>query len=206
MRTIWLAFFFSSTLAFTDCSRGHAENGVGQRADLNAYTHCEFSDGLQVVEVNPLARGVTARTVDTASGPKLIKMLSGFRIMFAYPNTDFFANVKAERLPSSEYPRLKQALIENFDYILASASSNRRNESIGPTMNGLEVYGLDRDRLEGGVIGLYLLFNDEKHVATTIYLLNQESSRRKFQTVDQYRSVRDRFLLTYGACIQKASK
>jgi hypothetical protein len=56
---------------------------------------CAFSDGLQVVRVDPLARGVSSRTVDTAQGPKQVNMLAGLRIMFAYPGSDFFATSRS---------------------------------------------------------------------------------------------------------------
>jgi len=56
--------------------------------------------------------------------------------------------------------------------------------------------------LEGGVLGLYLAFDDKTHIATTIYLLNQEAYARKFQTIEQYQQLRDTFLKTYLACIR----
>jgi hypothetical protein len=78
----------------TACVRPQFQSGALQDEDLKPYTHCAFSDGLEIVEETPLASGVTARTVDTVSGPKLVRILSGVRVMFAYPRTDFFANVK----------------------------------------------------------------------------------------------------------------
>jgi len=120
-------------------------------------------------------------------------MIAGLRIMFAYPGYDFFANVKAERLPPAEYPRLKQILIENFNYVSGSTPSAKPNDSIASILGGLDARGTDRERLEGGVIGFYVLFDDKRYIATTIYLLNQESSRRNFQTPEEYRKLRDRF-------------
>jgi hypothetical protein len=38
---------------------------------------------------------------------------------------------------------------------------------------------------------------------TTIYLLNQEPEQRKFQTMEEYRSLRDKFLVSYASCIRK---
>ena len=63
---------------------------------LAAYSTCSFSDGLQIVQIDPLAPGITSREVETDSGSRQIDMLAGTRIMFAYPNSDFYANVKAE--------------------------------------------------------------------------------------------------------------
>lgn len=127
-------------------------------------------------------------------------MKAGVRVMFAYPNTDFYANVKAELLPSTNYAQLKQFLLDNFQYI---AHDNIVNSSLAAPLNGLEAHGLDRDKLEGGVLGIYLLFDNSAHVVTTIYFLNQEPQNRKFQTIEEYRQLRDRFLASYSGCIRK---
>jgi hypothetical protein len=166
---------------------------------LAAYSNCHFSDGLQIVETSPLDRGVTSREVDTDSGPRQIDLVAGIRVMFAYPNTDFYANVKAEQLPADNYPQLKQALLDNFQHL---AHGNTVNAAQASPFNGMEVHGLDRDKLEGGVLGVYLFFDNREHVVTTIYLLNQEPLSRKFQSLDEYRSRRDRFISAYSSCIQ----
>jgi hypothetical protein len=169
--------------------------------NFDAYKTCKFVDGLEVVEVSPLTQGITARTVDTSKGKRQIDLLAGNRIMFAYPNTDFYANLKVERLPAQNYSELKHTLIDNFDYLLASGD-NERNYSLEPLMNGFDIRGLDRGKIEGGVVGVYLLFDDATHDVMTIYFLNQEPNARKFQTLEDYRRLRDQFLTTYTSCIR----
>jgi hypothetical protein len=51
------------------------------------------------------------------------------------------------------------------------------------------------------VLGLYLLLDDASRMVTTIYFLNQEPKDRSFQTIEEYRAMRDRFLATYTACV-----
>lgn len=196
-------FTFISLAGFvlTDCSSSWAQRERIQNEELRAYTHCTFADGLEIVALDDLAPGVTARTVETSSGNIPVPMLAGVRVMFAYPNTDFFANVKAERLPSSQYSELKQILIENFDYLRASSPSFRINDAVGSLSRLLQVRGMDRDKLEGGTLGFYLIFDDKKQVVVTIYLLNQKPEQRKFQSLDEYRRMRDQFLSGYAACI-----
>ncbi len=133
-----------------------AQSDPGSSA-LIPYASCQFSDGLQIVETDPLAPGITSRDVDTDSGPRRIDMKAGVRVMFAYPDTDFYANVKAELLPSTNYAQLKQFLLDNFQYI---AHGNIVNSSLTKPLNGFEAHGLDREKLEGGVLGVYLLFDD----------------------------------------------
>jgi hypothetical protein len=156
---------------------------------------------LTVVETSPLAPGIHERTVQTLKGSRQIGMVEGHRVMFAYPDKDFYANVKVEILPEKNYGETKQSLIDNFDYILASGDGNTRNYALKPTMSGLDVRGLDRDKVEGGVLGVYLLLDDSLRMVTTIYFLNQEPKDRSFQTIDEYRVQRDRFLTTYTTCV-----
>ncbi len=167
MRDLAFVLLCSMSFYLTGCVRPQFQSEALQDGDLKPYTHCAFSDGLEIVEKTPLASGVTVRTVDTVRGPKLVRMLSGVRVMFAYPRTDFFANVKAEQLPPREYPELKQVLIDNFEYVLSSSPSNERNRVTLPGLP-LNERGLDRNKLEGGVLGFYLFFDDRKHVVTSI--------------------------------------
>jgi len=119
--------------------------------------------------------------------------------MFAYPDTDFFANVKAETIPAAPYAKEKPYLLDNFQHM---AHGNTVNTALQSPLNGFEVHGLDRDKLEGGVLGVYLLFDDARHTVTTIYLLNQQPEARKFKTIEEYRTLRNQFLASYTQCIQ----
>jgi len=65
----------------------------------------------------------------------------------------------------------------------------------------LEVHGFDHTELKGGTLGIYLLFDNRHHIATSVYLLNQQPLTRRFQTIEQYRNLRTRFLATYTGCI-----
>ncbi|HTW49001.1 MAG TPA: hypothetical protein VMD92_13705 [Acidobacteriaceae bacterium] len=178
-------------------------NPSGGTDPLQAYTSCYFPDGLQIVSVDPLDAGVTSRSVDTADGPQQIDLVAGERVMLAYPFTDFFANVKAEELPADRYPALKAALLANLNYLETQPGGPEDVQSLPANLHGFEVHGNNREKLEGSVLGMYLLFDDQNHVATTIYFLNQESWRRKFQTMDEYARLRDHFLTTYTGCVRE---
>jgi hypothetical protein len=135
----------------------------GTRSDSSAfdrYTGCRFSDGLSVVETSPLAPGIHERTVPTSKGPKQVGMVEGRRVMLAHPGKDYYANVKVEILPERDYAETRQTLVDNFDYMLATSKDSTRNYELKPKLNGLDVRGLDRDKLEGGVLGIYVLLND----------------------------------------------
>jgi hypothetical protein len=171
-------------------------------AALRDYESCNFDDGLQIVKIDSLPPGVQQRTIDTAGGPKIIHMLAGRRIMFAYGvGGDFFANVKPELLPEATWATEKQSLLDEIAAMIASDHETQPNSSLPPSMHDLEVHGFDRTALKGGTLGFYLLFDNTRHIATSIYLLNQQPLTRRFQTIEQYRDLRTRFLATYTGCI-----
>ncbi|HEY3989994.1 MAG TPA: hypothetical protein VGM02_11900 [Acidobacteriaceae bacterium] len=171
-------------------------------AALHDYESCTFDDGLQIVKIDSLPAGVQQRTIDTTQGPKTLQMLAGRRIMFAYGvGGDFFANVKPEVLPSDTWAIEKQNLLDEIQAMLHSDFATMPNADLPQTMHGLEVHGMDRNELKGGTLGFYLLFDDARHIATSVYLLNQEPLTRRFQTIEQYRELRTRFLATYTGCV-----
>jgi hypothetical protein len=169
---------------------------------LHNYESCSFDDGLQVAKIDTLPPGVQQRTINTTQGPKVIHMLAGLRIMFAYGvGGDFFANVKPEILPTDTWVAEKQNLLDELAAMVAAEHDTMPNRSLPETMHGLELHGLDRTELKGGTLGFYLLFDNARHIATSVYLLNQEPLTRRFQTIEQYRDLRTRFLATYTDCI-----
>ena len=173
---------------------------------LQPYTQCAPTDGPRVVEVTRLPAENHTRTVRTLTGPKQVEMLDGVRVMFAYPNTDFFANVKAELLPPAKYADEKKDLGSEFDNILASGGdTTTRNYTLKPTINGYEATGLDRTTLDGGTLGIYMLFDNSRHVVTTVYFLNADPTRRRFANLDEYHKLRDDFLARYTACVRSSA-
>jgi hypothetical protein len=167
---------------------------------LARYAACRLPDGPDVVETAPLSPGVHRRPIQTRNGEQMIDMEEGKRVMFAYPDEDFYANLKAERLPAATYAAEKQLLIQDFDHTLASGDGETRNDGMKPTLNGFEIYGLDRDKREGGVLGIYLFFDETRHDVVTIYFLNQEPPVR-FKTMEEYARLRDAFLQSYTKCL-----
>jgi hypothetical protein len=170
---------------------------------LAPYTSCVFPDGLRVVGLDPLGTGVQSRSVQTATGMHVIDLEAGERVMFAYPMTDFYANVKAELLPADQYAALKQTLLANLHFLESEKGGPSPAEALPAGLHGFEVHGNDRAKLEGGVLGMYLMFDDQARVATTIYFLNQHAWERRFQTMEEYGRLRDRFLRTYTGCVRQ---
>ena len=175
-------------------------------AVLKPYTQCAPAGGPAVVETTRLPSENHVRTARTLTGAKPIEMVDGVRVAFAYPGTDAYANVKVEQLPAAKYEQEKKDLGSEFDNILASGGdTTTRNYSLKPTINGYEATGLDRTKLDGSTLGIYMLFDNSRHVVTTVYFQNAEAGRRKFATMEEYRALRDDFLAKYTACVRSSA-
>jgi hypothetical protein len=171
-------------------------------AALHDYESCSFDDGLEIVKVDSLPPGLQERTITTLEGPKVVHILDGRRILFAYGlSGNPFANVKPELLPSDTWTTQKSNLLDEIQAMQRADFTMRPNTTLPETMHGVEVHGFDRTDLNGGTLGFYLLFDNARHVATSIYLLNQQPLTRRFQTIEEYRNLRTRFLAAYTGCV-----
>ncbi|MFS8084501.1 MAG: hypothetical protein ACMG6H_02650 [Acidobacteriota bacterium] len=181
----------------------HAASQTTSRDDsLKPYTTCEFEDSLKVVQVDRLPKGVTSRTETTRSGEKRISLADGYRVMVAYPKTDFFANIKAEKSNPDEYTKDKDTVIEGLKWAIANSKEMEAQEPIKVSYNGFEGYALNRKSLVGNTLGITALFSDADHQIITIYFLNQNPKKRKFQTIDEWRTLKESFLKRYTSCVK----
>lgn len=173
-------------------------------AALMPYTTCQIPGGPDLVQTTPLPQAPMTRPAQTLTGPRQIKIMDGLLAAFSYPNSAPFANVKIEQLPASTYASEKANLISEFDAINAKGEDTQRNYALKPTLNGFEISGFDRTALDGNVLGIYLLFDNPHHVATTAYFLNAPAAQRKFANVQEYSNLREGFLNAYTLCVRKA--
>jgi hypothetical protein len=186
-----------------------AQKSSSKSEPLKLYVSCKFEDDLQVNEIAHRSKSAESfRTVETVEGTKKVSVIDGYRMMFAYPKTPyFFANVKVEQSSPQDYAKDKETVIEEMKYLpliknalVPMAYGGKRD------FNGYETYGADRAVIDkGGVLGIHVLFSDTDHVIITVYFLNQGREKRKFQNIEEYRELRDRFLNQYTSCIKEAS-
>jgi hypothetical protein len=130
-----------------------------------------------------------------------VSVENGYRLMYAFRDAGYyFANVKIERSDSGEYMRDKEVIARYM-----RAGDERASFQEPRLLNGLEVIGLEKDTIDiGGVIGMYTAFLDRGYLVVTAYLLNQEKKKRRFNTIEEYRALRDRFLDDLTACVASA--
>lgn len=196
-----------------------AQQPSRQADPLKSYTSCRFEDELEVVKVDHIVKKKNEpRVVRTANGEKEISRIGSYRVMVRYPKADyFFANIRPERSLPERYAKDKEAAIEGLRHSVATAKFMESNEPASETYNGFEVYKAHRTVIEirdekgakiteVNTIGMDILFSDTDQTITTIYYFNTRTPKnRRFQTVAEWRVLRERFLNQYTRCINSNS-
>jgi len=185
----------------------YAQRTSDQSDLLKPYTVCEFDDGLKIVKFERLPkREIYSRGVKTADGEKEVTRIDSYRMLAAYPKTDAFANVRPEKSRPDKYVQDKKNAIEELKYLISTGKEIESTEPIKANYNGFESYGFNRRTLEiGNTVGVYVLFNDADQTITTIYLFNANPKKRKFQTIEEWRTLKENFLNNYTRCINHNS-
>jgi len=89
------------------------------------YIPAKFSDGLEMSELDKRTTGEKFREVDiydlsSTTGEKTTKRISvddGYRAMYSYSGTQYFANVKIEKSVNGEFEKDKIIVIEYIKHL-----------------------------------------------------------------------------------------
>ena len=182
--------FVSVTLVGSGCS--------WRDPDLKPYTKCNLGPDFQIFKVDGPVTDFAWRT-STKSGEVPVPVDSGYRVLVTYREAELFGNLKVERLPKAQFVDEKATLLSSLEFQSSYAGIEPKVQT--DTRNGVTFYGIDRRRLEGGVLSTYTFFRDEQSIVVTLYLLNAEPDVRKFNTLEEYKAVRDKFLDAYSKCV-----
>lgn len=170
---------------------------------LKPFLSCELDSGLKIVQVDRLPKDVKSRTVKTSKGDKKVSLADGYRVMVAYnDDRDWFANIKAEKSVTADYEKDKELVIENLKWAASTSKELESQEPVKVSFGEYEGYGTSKQTLTGNMLGIYVLFSDVDRTITTFYFINQNSKRKRFQTIEEWRVVRDEFLKTYTTCLK----
>ncbi len=145
---------------------------------------------------------VLQRPVQSHGTTTFVPLVAGRRVVFGYPQSGAYANVKVEQLPKENFAGNRKLLLDDFDDIAASDPNAIRNTKRKATQSGQFITGLDRKDLQGNTLGIYMAIDDQTHVVATVYLLNGDPSKRPFQTLGEYTRMRETFLYNYTRCIR----
>jgi hypothetical protein len=175
------------------------QTGTAQTDNLRRYIGCNFGAKVSVEEADDHAQPFV-RSVSTAEGSKEVLVLHGLSLHIAYAGTPF-VNFKAERLAS--FDSAKKNLIRSLTLLTKDSREMEANAPRRSSLNGFDIYVINRTTLTGGVQSMYLLFRDVDHTVVTLYILNTPPEAPQFSTMEQYRALRDRFVQTYTACVAR---
>ena len=170
---------------------------------LKPFTSCDLADGLKIVQVDRLPKDVKSRSVKTSKGEQKVSLADGYRVMVAYnDHRDWFANIKAEKSITADYEQDKERVIENLKWAASTSKELESQEPVKVSFGDYEGYGTAKRTLTGDMLGIYVLFSDADRTITTFYFINQNAKKKRFQTIEEWRVVRDNFLNTYTACVK----
>ena len=178
----------------------HAAPAVAAQSALLSYAGCPLGGNLTAVSINPRTAGAPpTRTVDADTSKQAVSVADGLRVMLAFPDTDPFVNLKVERSVPGHYAADKQLILDQL-HTMAKRKPGAAGAVERSVDKGIDIAALNNPRLDGGgVVSMYTLFDDRQEVIATAYLLNQK--RRAFQSYEEYRGLRDRFIGDLTTCM-----
>jgi len=98
------------------------------------YIPAKFSDGLEMSELDKRTTGEKFREVDiydlsSTTGEKTTKRISvddGYRAMYSYSGTQYFANVKIEKSVNGEFEKDKIIVIEYIKHLFDRKNKGKK--------------------------------------------------------------------------------
>ncbi|WP_295427247.1 hypothetical protein [uncultured Thiodictyon sp.] len=179
---------------------------------LLPYTTCTTVGNLRAkVITRRSGSGPDYREIATKKAKERVSVIDGYRVMFGYRDVSYYyANVKIEQSDPQSYAHDKALVIGSLKDLATDKQPGKFSTKYTfmdkGILNGFEHYGADGDAIDvGGTVGTHVLFHDPGHVIITVYFLNQEKQGRRFNSIDEYRMLRDTFLTDYTKCLKSAS-
>ena len=179
----------------------HIPSAAAEQSPLVSYTQCPLTGNLKATSIIRGAVMARERKVDTEAGQRTISVADGYKVMFAFPDTADFVNLKVERSVAGRYAADKQAVLDQMQQMVKRAPAGSGAGLERRIENGIDIAAINNTALVNGVISFTTLFDDRQEVIATAYLLNQDPKRRAFQNFDDYKALRDGFVRDFTACM-----
>jgi len=197
IRLLASALFFLAHLVIRSTSVAAEDS-----SRLQPYIHCDgFAGGVRGVTLD--RRPPTAepwRKVSSGGRTWRVSVVEGYRVMYSYPRTYAFANLKAERSDPAKYAEDKQVVMRS----LAELASADGNAELADFFNqGFSGQTVTKKELGGSTLGITQIFSDRDLVIVTIFFLNHAPQDRRFQTYAEFISLRDDFVRGYMECVAR---
>jgi hypothetical protein len=137
------------------------------------------------------------RTVKTENGEAEITRIDGYRILYNNDKKAPFVNLKVELSAEGSYENDKKNLLENLKYLNGHSAGMETKELIELNLNGYKIWGVSRGSIESGsTLGTFVLFPGNG-VTVYFYFNNLKPDYRNFESVEDYKKQRDRFIEEY---------
>ena len=137
------------------------------------------------------------RTLKTENGEVEVTRIDGYRILYNNNKKVPFVNLKVELSDSNSYETDQKRLLDNLKYLNTHSSGMETKELIELKFNGYKISGLSRGTIEtGSTLGTFIMFPGNG-VTVYFYFNNLKPEFRNFESVEDYKKQRDKFLEEY---------
>ncbi len=189
-----------------------------------------FDDGLRLVELRPRCQGCprsrvlefASKDAATPAWKEQVSVQDGVTAMYAYPDTEYFVNVKVEQSMPGMFEKDRSLVIQHLEHTyrhlrgrldahlaadpeaaakMAAHTAPGREPLVfeREQVNGIEVlsYTVNVLGLGGGTISQVQFFVPGRETIVTAYLLAQRQS--KFKDIAEFLRLRTAFIQGYTA-------
>ncbi|HLG03638.1 MAG TPA: hypothetical protein VI731_08595 [Bacteroidia bacterium] len=164
----------------------------------NCFLSFQGSNGLTAEPADRLPKdSEKSRKLKTNNGEVTITRIDGYRVLYNNDKKAPFVNLKVELSDNKSYAADTTSLIENLKYLNGVSQGMESKDILELTFNGCNVYGLSRSSIEkGSTLGTFIMFpgND---ITVFFYFNNMKPEYRHFESVDDYKKLRDKFMDDY---------
>ena len=137
------------------------------------------------------------RTLKTENGEVEVTRIDGYRILYNNNKKVPFVNLKVELSDPNSYETDQKRLLDNLKYLNTHSSGMETKELIELKFNGYKISGLSRGTIEtGSTLGTFIMFPGNG-VTVYFYFNNLKPDFRNFESVEDYKKQRDKFLEEY---------
>jgi hypothetical protein len=137
------------------------------------------------------------RTVETENGEVEVTRIDGYRVLYNNDKKVPFVNLKVELSDPNSYEIDQKKILDNLKYLNEHSSGMETKELIEFNFNGYKISGLSRGSIEAGsTLGIFVMFPGNG-VTAYFYFNNLKPDVRNFESIEDYKKQRDRFINDY---------
>jgi hypothetical protein len=137
------------------------------------------------------------RKLKTDNGDVDVSRVDGYRVLYNNDKNVPFVNLKVELSSPESYEKDKIALVDNLKYLNSHSVGMETQDLIELHFNGYRIFGLSRGSIEAGSnLGTFVMFPGNG-VTVYFYFNNLKPEYRNFESVEEYKKLRDNFIDSY---------